>query len=113
MLNSLDLLVIVFMVLAAVSLLALCLLFLVRNSRIKKVCFYIVAVLGVYTGYIGIRIGSIWFPVQTAVGVIAAVASIAAIVLGAASIGNAKKFMIAQVVAAASLLIGFINAFIF
>ena len=41
LLTSLDLLVIVFMVLASVSLLALSLMFLVRNPRIKKVCFYI------------------------------------------------------------------------
>ena len=78
MLNFLDLLVVVAMVLVAVSLLALCLMFLVRNPGIKKVCFYITAVLGIYAGSIGIRIGTSLFPVQTAVGVIAAAVSIAA-----------------------------------
>ena len=62
LLTSLDLLVIVFMVLASVSLLALSLMFLVRNPRIKKVCFYIVALLGIYMGYVGFRIGSGLFP---------------------------------------------------
>ena len=112
MLNSLDLLVSVFMVLAAVSLLALCLMFLVRNPRIKKVCFYIVAALGIYAGYIGVRISSFLFPVQTAIGVIAAAASFAAIILGVTGKHNERKFKIAQLIAAGSLLVGFANAFI-
>ena len=91
MLNFLDLLVIVFMVLAAVSLLALCLMFLVRNPRIKKVCFYIVSALSIYTGYIGVRIGNSLFPVQTAVGLIVAAVSIAAIVLAATARDNQKN----------------------
>jgi len=112
MLNFLDLLVVVAMVLVAVSLLALCLMFLVRNPRIKKVCFYIAAVLGVYAGSIGIRIGTSLFPVQTAVGVIAAAVSIAAIVLHVTAKGNEKKVKIAQLMAAAALIVGIVNAFV-
>ena len=111
MLNFLDLLVIVFMVLAAASLLALCLMFLVRNPRIKKVCFYIVAALGIYAGSIGIRTGTFLFPTQTAVGVIAAAVSIAAIVLVIVSKGEEKKFKIARLMAAAALLVGIASAF--
>lgn len=113
MLNFLDLLVIVFMVLSAVSLLALCLMFLVRNPRIKKVCFYIVAALSIYTGYIGVRIGNSLFPVQTAVGVIVAAVSVAAIVLAIVYKNNQKKFKIAQVIATAAWVIGISNAFFF
>lgn len=112
MLNFLDLLVIVFMVLAAVSLLALCMMFLVRNPRIKKVCFYIVAALGIYAGSIGIRTGTSLFPVMTAIGVAAAAVSIAAIVLVATSKGNEKKFKIAQLMATAALIVGIVNAFL-
>lgn len=111
MLNFLDLLVIVFMVLSAVSLLALVLMFLVRNVRIKKVCFYIVAALGIYAGSIGVRIGTFLFPVQTAVGVIAGAVSIAAIVLVLSRKGDEKKFKIAQIMASVALVIGIINAF--
>lgn len=111
MLNSLDLLVIVFMVLASASLLALSLMLLVRNPRIKKVCFYIVAALGIYTGYVGVRIGSGLFPVQTAIGVIVAVAAIASIVLAVTCKNNEKKFKIARLVAAGSLIAGFVSAF--
>ena len=81
MFTFLDLLVVVFMVLAASSLLALCLMFLVRSPKIKKVCFYIVVALGVYAASIGIRIGWPLFPGQVVVGVAAGVASVAALVL--------------------------------
>ena len=40
MLNSLDILVIAAMALVAVSLLAMVLMFLVRNKRVKQVCLY-------------------------------------------------------------------------
>ena len=113
MFNFLDLLVIVFMVLSAVSLLALCLMFLVRNPRIKKVSFYIIAALSIYTGYICVRIGGSLFPVQSAVGVIVAAVSVAAIVLAATARGNQKKWKIAQLVAAAAWLVGISNAFFF
>jgi len=113
MLNYLDLLVIVFMVLSAVSLLALCLMFLARNPRIKKVCFYIVSALSIYTGYIGVRIGKSLFPVQTAVGLIVAAVSIAAIVLAVTARDHQKKNKIAQFIAAAARICGISNAFFF
>ena len=113
MLNFLDLLVIVFMVLAAASLLSLCLMFLVRNLRIKKVCLYIAAALGIYAASIGIRIGGSLFPVQTAVGFGVAAASIAAAVLATASKNDPKRFKIAQLLSAAALIVGIVNAFVF
>ena len=112
MLNSLDLLVIVFMVLAAVSLLALCLMFLVREPRIRKVSLYLVAALGLYAGFIGIRIGGALFPMKTAAGVISAIMSLAAIVLSACGGENKKKAAAARFAAAAALVIGMINALI-
>ena len=111
--NSLDLLVIVFMILVAASLLALCLMFLVRNPRIKKVCLYVVSALSIYTGYIGVHIGNSLFPVQTAVGVIVAAVSIAAIVLAATAKDNQKNFRIAQFIATGAWLVGISNTFFF
>ena len=113
MLTFLDLLIIVFMVLAAASLLALCLMFLVRNPRIKKVCFYIVAALGIYTGYVGVRIGQFLFLGQTIVGILVALVSIGAIVLAIVSKGDQKKFKIAQLIATGTLIVGMLNAFFF
>ena len=46
MFTSLDLLVVVFMALAAVTLLSLCLMFLIRNNTARKVFFYITSALG-------------------------------------------------------------------
>jgi len=110
MLNFLDLLVIVFMVLAASSLLAVCLMFLVRNPKIKKGSFYVVVALGIYAASIGIRIGGSLFPMQMAVGVAAGAASIAALVLERMSRGNEKKRKLAYILAAAALAVGFMNA---
>ena len=112
MLNYLDLLVIIFMVLTTGSLLALCLMFLVRNPRIKKACFYIVAALAIYAGSIGIRIGTFLFPVQTAIGVLVAAVSIAAIIMVARFKDDTKKFKIAQFLVVGALIVGIFNAFI-
>ena len=112
MLNSLDLMIVVFMIVSVMSLLSLGLMFLVRSTQVKKICFYIVSALGIYIGSVGIRIGKFVFPVQTAVGVIVAIVSIAAIVLAVTGKDNEKKFQMAQFMAAGALVVGFINAFI-
>ncbi|MBE6893697.1 MAG: hypothetical protein E7482_06775 [Ruminococcaceae bacterium] len=111
MLTSLDWLVIVYMGMVAASLLSLCLMFLVRRPRIKQVCLYIVAALGVYAASVGIRIGLGLFPVQVAVGVAAGAASIGAIVLERTAKGSEKKLKTARILAAAALVIGVINTF--
>ena len=110
MMNSLDLLVIVFMVMAAAALLSLTLMFLARRPRLKQVCLYIASALGVYTGYVGIRIGLTGFPVQTVFGFAAAAAAIGAVVLERLGKGNAKKLTLARIAAAASVIIGMVNA---
>ena len=110
MLNNLDLMIIVFMVLAAAGLLALVLMFLVRNEKIKKASLYITSALGLYVGYISFRIFWPMFIGQFAIGVILAAAAIAAIVLSITAKDNIKKFKIARILAAASLVLGMINA---
>ena len=52
----LDLLILVVMVLSAVSLLAMALMFLVKNKKVTRFCFYLVVALGIYMGYVGARI---------------------------------------------------------
>lgn len=112
MLNSLDLLVIVFMILVTSGLLSLCMMFLSRNRKMKRTCFYIIAVLGAYVGYIGIRIGSGLFLVQTVIGVMVSAISIGAMVLTAIDRRNEKKFKITQCIVSAILFVGMVNAFI-
>ena len=111
MFTFLDLLVVVFMVVAASGLLAVSLMFLMKKPAVRRVCFYIAAVLALYTGYIGIRIGGSLFPVQSAVGIAVGIAAIAALIMERRGKGSEKKFMAARITTAAALLIGFVNAF--
>ena len=113
MMTSLDLLVAAFVGIASVSLLALCLMFLVRKPLIQRVCFYIVVVVGVYCGLVGIRIGSFGFPMQRGIGAVVGMMSIVALLLERMSKGNQKKFFTARMLSAGALIIGMLNAFIF
>ena len=111
MLNSLDLLVIVFMGLIAMTLLSLCLMFLLKNKTAKRVCFYTVSALSLYVTTIGLRIGiGGLFPTQIAVGALTGLLAIAAIVLELRGKGDEKKLRIARILAAATLVLGMINA---
>ena len=111
MFTSLDLLIIVFMALAAVTLLSLCLMFLIRNKTARKVFFYIASVLGLYVSWIGFRIGiGGLFSIQIGIGILTALMCVGAFVLERVSKGNNKMFMIARFMSAAALVIGFCNA---
>lgn len=110
MMNSLDMLIIVFMVMVAAALLSVSLMFLARRSRLKQVCLYIASALGVYAGYVGIRISSGSFPMQTAVGAIAAITAIGAVVLERLSKSDKKKLTASRIMVAAALVVGIANA---
>ena len=111
MLTSLDLLVIVFMIFAAATLLSLSLMFLVRNRKTKKVCFYVTSVFGIYMSWVGFRIGlGGLFPIQSAFGIVTALVSIGAIVLERIRKGNDKAFLISRILSASALVVGFFNA---
>ncbi len=110
MLTSLDLLVIVGMALAAVALLALSLMFLLRNRTAKKVFFYLASALGLYASYVGIYIGLGMFTMQVVIGAVVAVVSIGAFVLERVSKGNEKMFLIARIASALALVVGLFNA---
>ena len=112
MVTFLDLLVVVVMVLCAVSLVAMALMFLVRSKKVKRICLYLVAALGVYMGYVGLRIMWINSAAQSAFAVAMALAAIGAVVLERLSKGSEKKFLLAQVLASGSLVIGMFNAFL-
>ena len=111
MVTFLDLLVVVVMVLCAVSLVAMALMFLVKNKKVKQICLYLVAALGVYMGYVGFRIMWVNSLAQTGLAVALALVAIGAVVLERLSKGSEKKFRLAQVLASGSLVIGMFNAF--
>ena len=112
MVTFLDLLIVVVMALAAVSLVAMALMFLVKNKKVKRVCLYLVAALGVYMGYVGFRIMWVNSLAQTGLAVALALAAIGAVVLERLSKGSEKKFLLAQALASASLVTGMFNAFL-
>ena len=112
MVTFLDLLVVVVMVLCAVSLVAMALMFLVKNKKVKRICLYLVAALGVYMGYVGCRILWPGFLPQVILAVAMALTSLGAVVLERLSKGSDKKFRLAQVLASVSLVIGIFNAFL-
>ena len=107
----LDLLILVVMVLAAVSFVAVVLMFLVKNKIVKRICLYLVAALGIYMGYVGLRILWPMFLGQSIIAVLAAMAAIGSVVFERLSRGNKKLFLTAQLVATAALLVGMFNAF--
>ena len=111
MYTFLDLLVIVFMGLSALSLVAACLMFLLRNQTARRVMFYIVVALGIYTATVGVRIGSLLTGGQMILALVLGAGSIAALVMERIAKGRGKLFTAARIVAAVSLVAGIINAF--
>ena len=111
MVTFLDLLVVVVMALSAVSLVAMALMFLVKNTKVKRICLYLVAALGVYMGYVGFRIMWVNSLAQAGLAVALALAAVGAVVLERLSKGSKKKFLLSQILASGSLVIGMFNAF--
>lgn len=112
MFTNLDLLIVVVMALFAVSLLAVVLMFLLRSQKAQRVCLWLVSALGVYLGYVGVRINWADFGPRAPVAVAMALAAIGAVVLERLSKGDEKKLTVARILSAAALLIGMCNAFV-
>lgn len=110
MLNSLDLLVIVGLALAVAGLLSVCLMFLVKNRRFRQICLYFAAALGVYIGTVGLRILWLDYPGQASVSAVLMLGCVGAVVLERLSKGDEKKFLLARILAAVGVVLGFIVA---
>ena len=91
--------------------LSVALMFLVRNRTARKVYFFIASVLGLYISWVGFRIGfGGMFPIQIAVGIVTALACVGAFVFYRVGKGNDKLFLVARILTAAALTVGFFNA---
>lgn len=112
MTTFLDLLILVVLALAAVSMVAMVLMFLVRNRTVRRVCLYIVAALGIYMGYVGFQILWPGFAYQAALAILAALASVGAVVLERVGRDSSRKRLTAEVMASVSLIVGMLNAFV-
>ena len=111
MLTFLDLFIIVAMSLIAISLVSILVMFIVKNEKVKRICFYLIAALGMYMGYVGFRINWPGFASDYIVAILMAMVSIIAFVLAKTSKDNKKRFLIAQIMASVALVLGTCNAF--
>ena len=112
MTTFLDLLIVVVLALFAVSLVATVLMFLVKNRTIKRVCLYLVAALGIYMGYVGLRIMWVNSLAQSLLAVLMALTAVCALVLERRSKGSGRMLLIAEIMASAALFVGMLNAFL-
>ena len=109
----LDLLIVVVLSLLAVGALAMILMFLVKKEKVRKISFWIVALLGIYIGSVGVRIMGLGFLGQAMLAVLMGLVSIGAIVLERLSKGSEKKFLIARIMSCVALVVGMFNAFVY
>lgn len=110
MLSFFDLIILVSMVLIASSFLSLVLMFLVKNEKVRRVCFYIAVGLNLYVGSVAIRINWPGFMEQVVMAVVFMAAGIGALVLERVKKGDEKMFLYARIAAAAALVLGTFNA---
>ena len=111
MMNALDYLVIVFMIMTAVSLLAIVLMFLVKHPVAKKVTFYFLALLGMLVAWLNALMTPFTFPGELAIGWGLGALSVAALLM--ALLGkNEKMTKVARILVAVSVVAGMMNAFI-
>lgn len=107
--NSMDLMIIIVLAVAAAGLLALSLMFLSKNEKLKKVFTYIAGAIGIYASSIGVSIGWPYFMGQAVAGITLIAVGAAAIVMAIIAKDNVKKNRIARILAAASLVLGMAN----
>lgn len=112
MLTSLDLLVIVFMATSALSLLALCLMFLLRHGIVKKISFYFLTLQGMLLAWMNAMMLPVGYESKIALGWGLGAVSVAALLLEICG-KSEKKSMIARILAAVSVIAGVLNTFLF
>ena len=110
MMNSLDLLIIVFMAMTAISLLAICLMFLVKHPTVKKVSFFFLAIFGMLVAVLNHLMTPFTFPGELAIGWGLGGLSVAALLMTLLS-KNEKLHKIAPILVVVSVVFGMLNAF--
>lgn len=111
MLNSLDLLVIVFMIMASLALLSLLLMWLIKNKTVRRISVCVASALTLYSSFVGVVCLGSYFFEQAVIGLIVGIASIGALVLTfvGAKKQNEEMEMIARIASSIALVAGLIN----
>lgn len=112
MITALDALVLVFMGMSALSLLAICLMFLIRKDLVKKICFYFLALDGMAVSVMNALMTPGTFPGELAIGWGLGALSIVALLLQVCG-KDEKRFMIARILVTVSVIAGMFNAFVY
>lgn len=111
MMTALDYMVIVFMIMTAVSLLAIVLMFVLKHPLAKKVIFYFLAAQGMLIAWLNALMTPFTYPGELALGWGLGGLSVAALLM--ALLGKTEKVTkIARVLVAVSVVVGMINAFL-
>lgn len=109
--TSLDYLILAAAGLAAAGLLGMALMFFSKNEKVKHISFYAASALGVYLGYVGVRIMWMNSMAQSVLAVLLALISIGALVLVQVKGNNRKVFQIARTMSSLAVVVGMMNAF--
>lgn len=110
MLNSLDLLIILFLVLGVLSLLALVLLWAAKKPLVRRIALFVLSATGLYLAAMGAYINRFVFVGHTVAAIVVAAAAIAAAVLELTGKGK-KAALAARCLASASVVLGILTAF--
>lgn len=111
--SVLDLLVLVFAVLAAVALAAVSLMFLLKNKLAKRIAFYASVALGVLLSSVGIYVAAVSaLPVFVGVAAAGLLLSIGALMLERFGKDKAKGFVLARVGSVAALALGLYSLYL-
>jgi len=112
MLTNLDWLIIVFMGMTGISLLALLLMYLSKNEKIKKITFYFTAIVGMLISWINALSTPGSYMEEVMLGWGLGAMSVAALLLEICG-KNEKKSKIARILVTISVILGMWNAFIY
>jgi len=110
MITMLDFLVVAFMALAVAGLVAVLLMFVSKNKRVRSVSLYFAAALGLYAMYVSVRIFWPYYTGQLAIGIILGLVGAAAIVLARRAGEQGNTRMLARIMATVSCAAGLLNA---
>jgi len=110
MMDSLALLVIVFMVMSLVSVVGIILLYAVKNEKFKKGMFYFLAIWGMVVAYCGVLSTPGYMLGQVMISWILGGLSVVALLIQIC-MKNEKRFQIARILVTVSVVAGMIDCF--
>ena len=110
MLNSLDALIIAFMIMSLVSMIGVILIYLVKNEKMKKGLLNFLTVWGMIIAYCGVRSTPSYMISSTIVTWAIGALSVVALLIQLCS-KNENRFKIARILATVSVVAGMIDCF--